>query len=46
MYLRTIRRRNQDGSVVGYLQLAHNLRPEFVKPRETTASRELLTRRD
>src|ERR671934_1585503 len=27
MYLRTIQRRNKDGSVVRYLQLAHNLRP-------------------
>ena len=26
MYLRTIRRRNKDGSVVEYLQLAHNVR--------------------
>jgi len=26
MYLRTIKRRNQDGSVVAYLQLAHNVR--------------------
>lgn len=25
MYLRTIRRRNKDGSVVGYVQLAHNV---------------------
>ena len=25
MYLRTIKRRNKDGSVVGYLQLAHNV---------------------
>ena len=27
MYLRTIQRRNKDGSVVRYLQLAHNVRP-------------------
>ena len=26
MYLRTIQRRNKDGSVVRYLQLAHNVR--------------------
>ena len=25
MYLRTIRRHNKDGSVVGYVQLAHNV---------------------
>ena len=25
MYLRTIRRRNKDGSEVGYVQLAHNV---------------------
>ncbi|HYY81027.1 MAG TPA: IS1634 family transposase [Actinomycetes bacterium] len=27
MYLRTIQRKNKDGSVVRYLQLAHNVRP-------------------
>ena len=27
MYLRTIQRRNKDGSVVRYVQLAHNVRP-------------------
>jgi Transposase DDE domain len=27
MYVRTIQRRNKDGSVVRYLQLAHNVRP-------------------
>jgi hypothetical protein len=27
MYLRTIQRRNSDGSVVRYIQLAHNVRP-------------------
>ncbi len=27
MYLRTIQRRNKDGSVVRYIQLAHNVRP-------------------
>lgn len=26
MYLRTIQRRNKDGSVVRYVQLAHNIR--------------------
>jgi hypothetical protein len=26
MYLRTIQRRNKDGSVVRYVQLAHNVR--------------------
>ena len=25
MYLRTIKRRNKDGSTVGYVQLAHNV---------------------
>ena len=27
MYLRTIQRRNKDGTVARYLQLAHNVRP-------------------
>ena len=27
MYLRTTQRRNQDGSVIRYIQLAHNVRP-------------------
>ena len=27
MYLRTIQRRNKDGTVIRYLQLAHNVRP-------------------
>ena len=33
MYLRTIKRKNKDGSVVEYYQLAHNKRhPETGKP--------------
>ena len=33
MYLRTIQRRNKDGSVVRYVQLAHNVRhPESGNP--------------
>ncbi|MGH9041201.1 MAG: IS1634 family transposase, partial [Acidimicrobiia bacterium] len=33
MYLRTIQRRNKDGSVVRYVQLAHNVRrPETGSP--------------
>jgi hypothetical protein len=31
MYLRTIQRRNKDGTVVRYLQLAHNVRPSGSK---------------
>jgi hypothetical protein len=31
MYLRTIQRRNKDGSVVRYVQLAHNVRPAGAK---------------
>lgn len=30
MYLRTTQRRNTDGSVIGYVQLAHNRRVEGV----------------
>jgi hypothetical protein len=33
MYLRTIKRKNKDGTVVEYLQLAHNIRhPKSRKP--------------
>ena len=33
MYLRTIKRKNKDGSVVAYYQLAHNFRhPETKQP--------------
>jgi hypothetical protein len=33
MYLRTVQRRNRDGSVVRYVQLAHNFRhPQTGRP--------------
>ena len=34
MYLRTTQRRNKDGSVVGYVQLAHNRRVEGITQAE------------
>jgi hypothetical protein len=54
MYLRTIQRRNKDGSVVRYVQLAHNVRPAGAKNpvaevvhsfgREDTLDRDALSR--
>ena len=38
MYVRTTPRRNKDGSVVRYLQLAHNTWAEPVKPIETVVA--------
>lgn len=53
MYVRTIQRRNKDGSVVRYLQLAHNVRKSGGQPaakvihsfgREDRLDREALAR--